>query len=85
MSELLEFKTQQGGSILVEVEDRRGSVTRGGRPAEAVVEAGERLEHVLARLGPVIQGIVTDLRAAADWPNEVEVEFGVKISADAKT
>lgn len=84
MSELLEFKSEQGGVVLVEVEDRAaGPVTRGGRSQAAVVEAGESLERVLGQLGPLIKGIVSELRAAADWPDEVEVEFAVKVSADS--
>jgi Trypsin-co-occurring domain 1 len=83
VSELLEFKSQHGGPILAEVEDHRGPVTRRGRPAESIVEAGESLEHVLARLGPVVQGIVSELRATTSWPDQIEVEFGVKLSADA--
>lgn len=84
MSELLEFKSEQGDVVLVEVEERAGGpVTRGGRSHAAVVEAGESLERVLGQLGPMIKGIVSELRAAADWPDEVEVEFAVKVSADS--
>jgi hypothetical protein len=36
----------------------------------------------LARLGPAVRGIVAELQAAADWSDDVEVEFGVKLSAD---
>lgn len=81
---LLEFRTGAGDSLLVEVEEEAGgAVTRGGRTAEAVVEAGVSLEQVLARLGPVMRAIVLQLREAAEWPGEVEVEFGVKLSADS--
>lgn len=84
MSTLLEFKTGADDSLLVEVDDpSHGAVTRGGRTAEAVVEAGATLEQVLARLGPAMQGIVSQLREGAGWPGEVEVEFGVKLSADS--
>jgi hypothetical protein len=83
MTELLEFKTDQGDSVLVEVVEREGPVTRGGRAAETVIEAGASLEQLLARLGPTVRGIVAQLRASADWPEEIEVEFGVKLSADS--
>src|SRR3954447_18604534 len=84
MSELLEFKSDAGEVVLVEVaEPPRAGVMRGGRPAAAVVESGEDLEHVLGRLGPVIRGMVASVRSAADRPDEVEIEFSVKISADS--
>ena len=31
----------------------------------------------------VEDGVVSELRSAADWPEQVEVEFAVKLSADA--
>jgi hypothetical protein len=84
MSEVVSFPTDDGSSILVEVDGPGGGrVTRGGRAVDAVIDAGSSLEHALAGLGPAIQGIVAQLRAAADWPDEVEIEFGVKLSADA--
>ena len=84
MSELLKFDSDDGGTVLVEVaDDLRGPVTRGSRTEAAVVDAGESLERVLGQLGPVVKGIVSQLRTAADWPDEVEIEFAVKVSADA--
>src|SRR3954449_13342249 len=82
MTELLEFKNEERGSVLVEVAEPSGPVTRGGRATEAIVEAGESLELVFARLGPAMRGIVAELREAADRPDEVELEFGVRLSAD---
>lgn len=85
MSPLLELDLDQGGSILVEVDqpERDGPVTRGGRPAEAVVKAGQSLEQVLGQLGPTIRGIVSELRSSAHSPDQVEVEFAIKLSTDA--
>jgi hypothetical protein len=84
MTKLLQFDTDGGGPILIEVtEPAAGTVTRGGRADALVVEAGESLDQVLGRLGPVIKGVVAQLRAATDWPDEVEVEFAVKLSADS--
>ena len=75
---------EQGGSILVEVgEVRSGPVTRGGRGDDTVSKAGESLERVLGQLGPAVRGIVAQLREGADWPDEVDVEFAVKLSAGA--
>jgi hypothetical protein len=89
MSELVRFESDQGGEVLVEVAEpvdgpTGGRVTRGGgRSAAVISDAGESLEQVLGKLGPVIQGVVTKLRESADWPEQVEVEFAVKISADS--
>lgn len=80
----MKFGLDEGESILVEVDDPvTGRVTRGGGPAEAVTKAGDSLEQLLGRVGPAVKGVVSELRSAADWPDQVEIEFAVKVSADA--
>src|SRR5262245_28695589 len=83
MGRLLELDVADGGSILVEVDEPEERLTRGGRPGEVITKAGETLEEVLGQLGPVVQGIVSQIRANAEWPDEVQIEFAVKLSADA--
>jgi Trypsin-co-occurring domain 1 len=83
MSTLVSYDLKDGGSVLVEVEDERGPVMRGGRTDAVVAKATESLEDVVGRIGPAVRGIVTQLREATDWPAEVTVEFSVKLSADS--
>ncbi len=85
MSPLLELDVADGGSILVEVEEPGGGgpVTRGGSPADAVVKAGVTLEQVFGRLGPAVRGILSELRSAAESPDEVEVSFAIRLSTGA--
>ena len=74
--------TSDDGVVLVEttgVSD--GPITRGGSPWSAVVEASQSLEQVVGRVGPIVKGIVSEIRQPAEWPDEVE--FAVKISADS--
>jgi hypothetical protein len=60
-----------------------GEVTRGFRPASLTVEAGETFEASFSRIQPVAAAIVAKLREVADAPDQIEVEFGVQLSADA--
>ena len=86
VSQLVKMDLADGGSVLVEVEDAvaaPGPVTRGGRTDKLVTDAGATLESALDQLGPVVKGVVTRLREAADWPDEVTVEFSITLSADA--
>jgi Trypsin-co-occurring domain 1 len=84
VTQLLELDLEEGGSILIEVDEQsRGPVTRGVGAADVVTKTGESLEQVLGRVGPAVREIVSDLRSAADWPDEVEIEFAVKLSTDA--
>lgn len=85
MSPLVSFDSDDGHRVLVEVEDLSdgGRVMRGARAADAVVDAGTSLEHTLAGLGPTIDSLVTQVRSAAHLPDEIELELGVRLSADA--
>lgn len=83
MSPLLQLNTQAGSTVLVEVDDAHtGAVTR-GRARDAVIEAGTSIEEVLGGLGPALTGIVRQVRDAVDRPDEVQIEFAVKLSTDA--
>jgi hypothetical protein len=85
VSGIVEVPLAQGGSILIEVDEPTDEPVLRGRGAAAAVPAlTEPLEHVLAGLGPATRALVTQLRALSDSPHEIEVEFAVKLSADAK-
>jgi hypothetical protein len=79
---LVEFHLEDGTSIFVEAESVSGPVTRGGKAGELAVEAGETFEGALARVQPAAVAIVDRLRGLADAPEEIEVEFGIQLSAE---
>ena len=84
VSQLVRMDLADGGSVLVETTELdSGPVTRGGRAADLITDTGATLESALDQLGPIVKGVVTRLREAADWPDEVTVEFSIKLSADA--
>lgn len=84
MRKLVEFPLEEGGSVFVEAdaESFTGEVTRGMRPRELASEAGQTLEASLARVQPAAVAIVDRLRALADAPEEIQVEFGITLSAE---
>jgi hypothetical protein len=82
MSRLLEVPVQEGGSILIEVDESPNGPALRGR-GRAAAPSTEVLEDILAGLGPATRAVLAQLRALADAPHEIEVEFGVKISAEA--
>ena len=85
MNEVVEVPLAEGGSILVEVDKViDGPVVRGRGAAAVSPPLAESLEHVLSGLGPVTRALVSQLRVLTDSPHEIEVEFAVKLSADAK-
>jgi hypothetical protein len=88
MPELVEFPLESGGSIVVEVEpaaQRDGVVRRGFDPARAaapVVRATESLEAAFDRVGPAAAALIERLRRGLDAPAEIELEFGIQLSAE---
>lgn len=88
MSHLMEFPLDGGGTVLVEVQDRRtpsDATTRGwgDRGARVVDSAPESFERALAKIEPSLQGIIDRLRRSIDGPDEVGIEFGLELSAEA--
>ncbi len=84
MKQLVEFPLESGGSIMVEVEETgvRASPVRSGRPNEVVERAGQSFETALDKLRPAASAIIAKLRDLSEAPDKVEVEFGIKLSAD---
>ena len=83
MSELVEYELADGTRVLIEVEETRaGPVTRGGRGADVIEKADGTLEAALQRIGPVTAAAFEQLRQVADPPDEIDIEFGVKLHAD---
>ncbi|MEU9304305.1 CU044_2847 family protein [Streptomyces sp. NPDC048269] len=83
MDELLEFKTDSGASVVVAVDEE----SRGARPVS-------RGDGVLRQAGQTFNGALESIHTAAESalrvfrdgqlkPDAVEIEFGVKLTAEA--
>jgi len=85
MVQLVEFPLADGGTVLVQVADGdSGEATRGwGDQGTKVVEqARQSFEDAVARVQPAVQGLLTQLRSLAEAPEQIEVEFGLQLSAE---
>lgn len=84
MADLVEFKLGDGSSVLIETETVSGRpVTRGGRATEMISKADQTFEQALRRVGPTSAAIVERFRDLSQQPDEIEIEFGVKVNAEA--
>lgn len=86
MKELAEFSLEDGTKFLVEVDEPEGrAVERVALPSgQMVVKAQQTLEEALDKIQPVASTILTRLRTGLTTPaDEVEVKFGIKLSAEA--
>ena len=53
------------------------------RPGEIAARAGQTFEAALERLKPTAGAIITTLRGLSSPPDEITVEFGINLSAEA--
>lgn len=84
MKRLVEFPLEDGTSLLVEVDEteEEAGLTRVSRHDPGVIErAQQTLEKSLDRVRPAAQYILEKLQGLHDSPDEIEVEFGLKLSA----
>lgn len=85
MGRLVEFPTSGGESVLVEVSSTEyESVTIRGLGGGDVVERANRsFEEAVDRAQPAVQGVVARMRGLPEAPDEVQVEFGLNLHAEA--
>ena len=84
MKRLVEFPLDQGGSVLVEVDEpSAGPVVRGfGKDQPSLAERTDKtFEEATASVTPAARSLIKRLRSIDDPPDEIGVEFGVRLSA----
>jgi hypothetical protein len=82
----VEFPLEDGGTIVVEVNEPEGE--RGSRRAargseEEPEKAPQSFEHALSKIRPATEKVITTLRGLIQKPDEIEMEFGFSLSAGA--
>lgn len=82
---LVEYKLEQGGSVLIEVEEielERGRAPVAKRPG-VPEEATKEFEKALDDIRPVADTIVQKLKDLSSEPDNIGIEFGIKMNAQA--
>jgi hypothetical protein len=83
MKHLVEFALEEGGSIIVEIDEpETGGTVRAGRE-DKIEQARETFEEALNKVLPATKTIVEKVRSMASKPDEIEVTFGVNLSTMA--
>jgi hypothetical protein len=84
MKQLAEFQLEgTKETVFVEIESPAEDLVSVANPGEIAVKVGQSLEAALSRIKPAASAVVATLRDLADSPDEIKVEFGVKLSAKA--
>jgi len=86
MARLAKFMLSDGRSIVAEVdEDESGlhRTMRGAEATEVIARANDTFEAALDKVRDAAEAMVDRLCSLTRPPDEMEVEFGVKLSAEA--
>ncbi len=81
MQGLVRMPLEGGGVVLFEAAPELGGPVKAGRVADAVQELPQTLQEALVPVRETARSVLEQLRQAG--PEEVEVEFGVSLSAQA--
>jgi hypothetical protein len=82
MKHIVEFPLESGDSVLVEVNEPDNSDDRISIRDELTHKAQQTFEAALERVKPVASAIMTKVRSLNEPADEVEVKFGLKMSAE---
>ena len=85
MKRLVEFPMEDGTTILVESDEpeSKGSVVRGVGVRDVAEKAEQTFETALRRIKPAAAAVIAKLRDLSDPPEQVAIEFGIKLGAKA--
>jgi hypothetical protein len=96
MSHLVAFRLANGDRVVARVTgqddanpyqppESGGIVTRGWRDqgGRVIEQAHDSFEKAIGRIRPAAEAILIALTSLADAPDEVAVEFGIELSAEA--
>ncbi|MDP1624703.1 MAG: CU044_2847 family protein [bacterium] len=86
MKHFIEYPLEDGGSVIVEIDNDNqlsGSVQASRGTESIVTKAKQTFDNALERIKPAANVIIKKLRGLTDAPDEIEVEFGIKLGAEA--
>jgi hypothetical protein len=80
VKQLLEFPLQDGGTVVVEVDEDIAGTQRAARPGEVAAQVTETFEAALAPVAPAAEALLERLGTLSKRPEEITVQFGVKLT-----
>ena len=83
MKQFVEVPLEDGGSILVAVEEAKELVMRAGRGPGDIVKASETFEDAVEAIKPVASAIVSKMHDIPYSPEEIKVDFGLGLKLDS--
>ena len=83
MKRYIEYPFDEGGVVIVEVDEPSSGLVPAASGGEVVAKAQEKFDDVLNAVRPVANKLLTKLRDLPAAPDEVAVEFGVNLGFKA--
>ncbi len=83
MDALVEFKTDSGASVVVAVDEQSSGARRVSRGDDALLRAGQTFDEALEGIHAAAESALRVFRDGRLKPDAVEIEFGVKLTAEA--
>jgi hypothetical protein len=83
MRDLIRFPLADGGELIVEVDDQDAGMGRVGRLGDAAARASITYDQALDSIRRAADATLRQFRQMATRPDQVEVEFGVRLTAEA--
>lgn len=86
MTELVEYTLADGHKVVIEVDEPEGTegLARATRKrGDNVIEASQRFEDAMDVVRPTTEVIHQKLQSFAQAPDEITVEFGLKLTLQA--
>lgn len=83
MKRYVEYPLEDGGSVIVEVDEPTSGLVSAASAGEVVAQAQERFDDALEAVRPIAAKLLTKLRDLAEEPNEIAVEFGLNLGFKA--
>ena len=80
MKHLVEFPLEDGGSIVIEVDEPESTGTVRAAREDTIAKAKQTFEEAFNGVLPVTKGLVEKLRSIGNNPDEIEVTFGVSLN-----
>ncbi len=83
MKRIVEFALEDGDCMLVEIDEpEQGGLVKASRAEGVIAKAQQTLEKSLDKVQPAAEYLLHQLRKLHDSPSEIQVAFGLKLSAE---
>lgn len=82
-NQLIEYPFEEGGSIFVEIRSINENGFERTSNTDNIVKANQTFEKAIDSIKPMSQKIINKIRELVNPPDEVQVEFSVKLGVKA--